>query len=204
MKAVIICAAPEQNCGYIKECARGADLIICADGGLKHANACSLTPDVIIGDMDSYDGVFPKSVETVRLSTHKDDTDCIACIKWAILKGCAEITLAGALGGRTDHTLANLAALDYMANKGVQGKIVSGSEKISLLTVGKHRFCGCRGQRFSLLAFNCELCTVSYLNAEYPLERHTLSSSFPLGISNAFTDDYAEITVHNGKALLIT
>ena len=36
----------------VRHYARSADLVVCADGGSRHAYALGLRPDVVIGDMD--------------------------------------------------------------------------------------------------------------------------------------------------------
>lgn len=203
MKAVIICAAPEIDIDYILEYCNTADMIICADGGLKYADMLSVVPDLIVGDFDSYNNILPNNTEVKSLNTHKDNTDTFACIDEAIARGYDRITLLCAIGGRLDHTFANLTALDYMLDKGVCGEIISATERIQLLNKGNYRFDNMSGRTFSLFAFNCASCNVSYTDVEYPLQSYTIKSSFPLGISNVFTGDSSTITIHSGKALLV-
>lgn len=203
MKAVIICAAPETNIDYILEQCNTADIIICADGGLKYADMLCVVPDLIVGDFDSYNNTLPNNIEVKPLSTHKDNTDTFACIDEAIARGYNQITLLCAIGGRLDHTFANLTALDYMLDKGVCGEIISATERIRLLNKGNYRFDNMSGRTFSLFAFNCNSCNVSYSNVEYPLQNYTIKSSFPLGISNVFTGDNSNIIIHSGRALLV-
>ena len=49
------------------------DLIIAADGGISAASKAMLTPNLIIGDFDSYDGTIPEGA--VVCPREKDDTD---------------------------------------------------------------------------------------------------------------------------------
>lgn len=201
MRALIICAAPETELEYLKKAAKEADKIICADGGIRYALKCGIRPDLIVGDFDSFKGELPDA-PTVKLNCHKDDTDTVSCIKQAIKLGCDTITIACAVGGRIDHTIANISALSLITDGGAGGKIITPREQIKLLTEGSYIFENLQGRTFSVFPFG-ESCTVSYKNAEYPLDRYEMNVSYPIGISNVFTKDLAEITIHSGRAILI-
>ena len=75
---------------------RPCDRIICADGGTRHALALDLTPDVIVGDLDSLDTEIRTKLEVagVRFDIHpvrKDETDLELAIRLAIDEGADEI-----------------------------------------------------------------------------------------------------------------
>ncbi|UKI38395.1 MAG: hypothetical protein L6V93_10935 [Clostridiales bacterium] len=53
----------------------------------------------------------------------KNATDTHIAVDFAVEKGFRNITLIGALGGRIDHSLANVMLLKYMIEKGVKGTI---------------------------------------------------------------------------------
>ena len=54
-KACIFCNGPLSNPARAKRIAQECDLLIAADGGAEHLVHMGLTPQVIIGDMDSVD-----------------------------------------------------------------------------------------------------------------------------------------------------
>ena len=62
---VIISAAPSSNVSYIKNYIQDGDFVICADGGLKHAIACGILPDLLVGDFDSLDADLPEAIPPV-------------------------------------------------------------------------------------------------------------------------------------------
>lgn len=203
MRCVIISGSPQTNSDFLKQAINNDDYVICADGGYKYACLAGITPDLIVGDFDSYDGVLPDGINAVRLSPEKDDTDTIHAITLGIEKGFSNFVLLGALGGRTDHTYANISALEYLSNRSCTGIILSETERIEFLTRGEYSFNNMRGKTFSLFAFGCSDVCVSYEGAKYSLNKYNIKSCFPLGISNIFISDTARINIYDGNAILI-
>ncbi len=202
-RCVIIAGSPDADAATIKTAVRGGDFIMCADRGYATAKAAGLVPDVVIGDFDSYGGELPSDCEVIRLCPEKDDTDTMHCVTTALERRFRDFLLLGAIGGRLDHSLANLCVLEALAAQGATGCIVSDSEMIMLLREGRHRCGGYKGRTFSVFPFGCASVTLTYEGAYYPLRHGTLTHAVPMGVSNVFTDDEALITVHSGQALLI-
>ena len=203
MRCVIISGSPETNPDFIKQAVKPDDYVICADRGYEFAKLAGIEPDLIVGDFDSYKEKILVPCEIVKLNPHKDDTDTIHSIDLAFEKGFTDFLLLGALGGRTDHTFANITALLYIADKGGRGVLLSEKERIELLKKGEYFYKEYLGTTFSLFPFGCDSVCVSYKGVEYPLERYTLKSSVPLGISNVFMSEKSEIKIYDGNAILI-
>ena len=112
-KAVILCAGAFTDLMTPME---KGDCLIAADGGVRHAQRLGLTPDAILGDFDSL-GYTPENATVFPVE--KDDTDALLAIRHALSMGFTEIHLYGGLDGkRLDHTLANLQALQFIADHG--------------------------------------------------------------------------------------
>lgn len=91
---------------------KNEDLCIAADGGLDYLIQIGRTPDLVLGDMDSLQAqALTDSLQVKRLPIEKDDTDMLAAIKEGLAAGYEQFELYGALGGRLDHTLANIQCL---------------------------------------------------------------------------------------------
>ena len=85
--------------------------IIAVDGGLHHCHAMGITPDLIIGDMDSVSPELLASyshVPTRKFPTDKNETDLELAILSVFTPEIEKITLFAALGNRTDHALTTL------------------------------------------------------------------------------------------------
>ena len=95
----------------------------------------NIVPDYIIGDLDSVNENIieyykSKKVKFEKFPTKKDETDTELCIELSDKLKAKEIHLIGALGGRIDHTIANINLLYYIRKRGITPKIISEKEEI--------------------------------------------------------------------------
>lgn len=74
-----------------------------------------------------------------RLIPEKDDTDTGHAITYALAHGFRTLVLTCALGGRLDHTLANLQNAANAAVQGASVTILDEGSEISFLTHGTLR-----------------------------------------------------------------
>lgn len=203
MRCVIIAGSPDADINFINETVKPDDFVICADKGCEYARAAKLTPDLVVSDFDSCgEKIFPDCA-TIKLNSHKDDTDTMCAVKFALEHGYRDIIILCATGGRLDHTLGNVATLKYIAQNGAQGALLSPCETVRYLKQGNYRIEGLNNKTFSLLPFGCESVTVSYEGALYPLCNYKIDSSVTLGVSNVFTSDDALIEIYDGNAILV-
>ena len=86
------------------------DTVIAADGGWRICREEGIVPDLLLGDFDSLHTV-PDFGHICRVPVEKDDTDMMLAIKEGLARGETDFHLYGGVGGRTDHTIANLQGL---------------------------------------------------------------------------------------------
>ncbi len=194
--ATIICGAPD---GYI-DLTQVEGLVIAADHGLDHALAAGIAPDIAVGDFDSAHSAVPDGIEVIRVSPIKDDTDAMLAADTAIERGCTHLKFLCALGGRLDHTIAAIQMLKCLENRGVSARLYGGNESAYLLSSDSVEIPYFSGY-VSVFAWGGSA-EVSLSGMKYPLERYTLTDSFPLGVSNEISADIARITVHSGTVLI--
>jgi len=82
-------------------------LIVAADSGLALAETAGITPDWIVGDMDSLDNGerlnrYPKE-KVICYPVDKDYTDTEIALALVWEKGCKDTWIIGGGGGRLDH-----------------------------------------------------------------------------------------------------
>ncbi len=180
------------------------DLVICADVAYLAAKREHITPDIVIGDFDHGENDAPKqsAAKFIRVPSEKDDTDTMLCVKHALKKGADTITIVGGIGGRLDHTFANLQTLAYIEKQGAHGKLVSENNE-AFLVCDTVRIEKREGWYLSVFAYDSVCDGVTIQGTKYEVFDVALDTAFPLGVSNEITDDYANISVRNGKLLII-
>lgn len=203
-KAVIFAAGELSTEIAAEEIRSSADIIIAADRGLEHLMRAGVSPDIIVGDFDSYTGELPETgAEIHRSVPEKDDTDTMLAVRIAIERGCTEIDLYGALGGRTDHTIANIQTLRFAREHGCRMRICGGE----MLTIqgaeeGSVSYPKNEGY-FSVFALT-DTAGIEYMRGvKYPLEDYTMTAAFPIGVSNEITADHAELRLSSGLVLTV-
>ncbi len=176
--------------------------IIAADGGNERLGKLGICPDLIIGDFDSSSSV-PSFDNVIKFPKEKDDTDTMLAIKKALSLGFKKIYISGGLGGRLDHTLANIQSLCYALDNGALAFLCGENETVFVLSNGKTGFsCRCKGH-ISLFAISDRVCDVNISGLKYSLSHGELTNAFPLGVSNEFTGHHSEISCGEGKLLII-
>ncbi|MBR4721160.1 MAG: thiamine diphosphokinase [Clostridia bacterium] len=176
-----------------------ADFVIVCDKGYEYAKMSGITPDLIVGDFDSFSGELPKEITTVTLPCEKDETDTMAAVKYAVDSGFSEIQLFCALGGRLDHLLGNLQTAAYAAKSGVFVKIADRENESYVFSNSKISIPKKDGFSLSLISLTDKCENVSILGGKYTLDNAVLTNASTLGISNEWVND---ITVSVGDGVL--
>lgn len=179
-------------------------LLVACDAGYRNAERLDLHPDLIVGDFDS--APQPKTEhETIVLPHVKDDTDTQYAAHWLLEHGYDEITLLGALGGaRLEHTLANLATGLYLAKNGVNVLLANEHSELRYLVPGRGLILQRRDWKYlSLFPMEGRLTGVCIRGAFYPLENAVLTADYPLGVSNEFIADTAQLQCSGGCGLVV-
>lgn len=207
MKAGIIGGGYIDDYADFKERLKECDLIICADGGIRHLIEIDVSPDVLIGDFDSCNRELVEQhiMEKTKIYSHnpiKDDTDMQLCIDYALNNSCDEIVVFAALGGRIDHELSNILGLKYILDKGVIGTIYSKYNQI-FITDSHIRILKKDGFKISVIPLTSIAEGVTIKGTYYTLENGDLRQGTSLGISNEFVSDYADVMVKNGVLLVV-
>ena len=184
------------------------DMIIAADGGLKHCSQKGIVPHLVIGDMDSVDPhelavMEKKGVEVKRFPARKDETDLWLAVRAALDRKVDEIIILGALGGRWDMTFSNILLLTSPELKQIEIRILDGNQELFVLQGGQAaRLFGDKGDLLSLMPLTAMVKGLTLTGFEYPLDNETLELGTTRGISNVFVEDVCRIEFSRGKLLV--
>lgn len=177
-------------------------LVIAADAGLGHLERRGVRPDLIVGDFDSL-GRAPEGGHVIRHPVEKDDTDMLLAVKTGLARGCGKFLLYGGLGGRLDHTYANLQTLEFLAEHGGQGWLLGDGLAATAIRNGRLDFAPGRQGAISVFCPGGQASGVDLTGLYYPLRDAVLTGGFPLGVSNRFTGTAASVSVRDGTLLVM-
>lgn len=193
MEFALILNAPELKVD-VKE-----NLIVCADGGYRHAKDKSVY--AVIGDFDTL-GYLPKEVKTVVHPVDKDKTDGELALDFIKGEGGKFVSIYGGSGGKFEHVLGNVNLLAYADSIGLNAKMVEAREE--MFFVRDTLFFNARvGDNLSIIPFGGEVTFESSLGLKYPLHGLKILPYSSLGISNEITEGKVEIKVKNGSSFVI-
>ena len=123
----------------------------------------------------------------------------LAAIKRGLEPGYNDFRIYAATGGRFDHTLANIQCLLYLKNHGAVGYLVDGTGMVLVLQNEAVHFRKELEGTMSLFALTKEAKGVNIRGMKYPLENAVITNDFPIGISNEFLGEEAEVSVEDGE-----
>ena len=202
-RCVIISACPVSP--ELAEALRPDDFIIACDAGYRNCAPLGRRPNIIVGDFDTAPCPEQQDDDIIVLPHVKDDTDTQYAARWLLEHGYDEITLLGALGGaRLEHTLANLATGLYLAKNGVNVLLANERSELRYLVPGRELILQRRDWKYlSLFPMEDRLTGVCIRGAFYPLENAVLTADYPLGVSNEFIADTAQLQCSGGCGLVV-
>lgn len=178
--------------------------VICADGGYEKAKQAGIRPDLVIGDFDSYTGApVEEEIPVMTLPTEKDYTDTGHSLSYAISEGFTDITIFGGLGGRFDHTMANVQNIAGACIQGVSVRLVSKDNIFTVIRDSEIVIPKMEGWKLSVFSLSDVCKGVTLSGVYYLLDDYTLTNTFPLGVSNEFDREEALIRVRHGVLLIV-
>ena len=197
-RCIIFCAAAFDALAAPLE---PGDYLLAADGGLAHLQKLGLKPQGIIGDFDSL-GYVPEGAEVFPVE--KDDTDAMLAARKGLELGFREFLFYGSLDGpRLDHTVANFQTLQFLADRGAHAYLIGRDYIVTVVRNGAISFGPDAEGILSLFCLGPDARGVTIEGLHYPLRDGTLTSGFPLGVSNHFTGEAARIEVRDGSLLAL-
>ena len=168
------------------------DTVIAADGGWVPCRGERLTPDLL-----------PDFAHIRRVPVEKDDTDMMLAIKEGLARGETAFHLYGGMGGRrTDHTIANLQCLLYLAAHGAQGWLYGDGEQFTAICGGEITLPAREKGIVSVFCMGADAQGVTIEGGQYTVHDAVLTASFPLGVSNHFVGNPVRVAVTQGSLLI--
>lgn len=167
---------------------KAAEKIICCDGAADKLMSFGLTPQVIIGDLDSLSARARAQHRSVLIHDEdQESNDLTKAVRYCMEQGYRSVSILGATGLREDHTLGNISLmLEYFP--GIEVKIISDFGSFFLVQSGepvKSR----AGEKVSIFSVDNRV-RVSAKGLKYPLKDLQLSKWYTASLNEAVSDTF--------------
>ena len=184
---------------------RNDELIVAADGGIRHVFELGLIANILIGDLDSLPAEFDPATfdgEIVLFPKDKNETDLELAIQHALTLNPHQVLILGALGGRMDQTLANITLLSHERLSAFDVRLNDGVEEIFFCR-DQAQIEGRSGDIVSLIPWGGVVTGVVTSGLRWALKNETLYPDKTRGISNDMTGDAAVVSIKSGLLLVV-
>ena len=177
------------------------DYVIAADGGYKTLCEMGIVPDAVMGDFDSL-GFIPEHKNIIKHPTEKDDTDTALALNYGYEQGYRKFLIFGGIGGRLDHTLANIQTVLGMKRRKCECYLIGNGSIITALEKESFAFSGKEKGYISLFAASGEARNVTLNGLKYTLDNATVYPDMSLAVSNEFIGEKAVIRTEGALFML--
>lgn len=178
--------------------------ILAIDGGTHQLQNTQLSPDVIIGDLDSIDSEYLHQLEQtptclVQKCTDQNKTDLEKAIEYVDAQGTQDVLVLSATGLCTDHTLYNLRLLKRFYRPQRSMSFMSIHETIHYIQDQTIWVDGDIGSIVSIMGFSrAKLCSEGLA---YDRQNHLLGEAGCDSVRNRLSKPRASIKI-SGNALV--
>lgn len=199
LHCLIICNGEAPNRQLVYEEYRTHNMLIAADGGAEYCERYSLTPDIIVGDMDSYTA----KREDIRILQDPDQetNDLEKALAYAQNQKSTHCTILGATGQRLDQTLKNLSVLKKF-NSCFKQLVIKDEYGDTYLLPKKHHLTLPVHTTVSLIPLSGKVTGIVLEGFRYALDHETLQNGVRDGTSNITTSPEVSITYKTGDLLI--
>ncbi|MBN1187446.1 MAG: thiamine diphosphokinase [Bacteroidales bacterium] len=176
-----------------------AEQVICCDGATLKLLNYMREPNLIIGDLDSLpEEIKSKYAGRLICITEQENNDLTKAVNWCFENNIKEITILGATGLRTDHTIGNIALLARYGKKIVVQMVDDYGiyTPISQTTT----FSSFTGQQVSIFSIQPET-AITLEGLKYPLNKQYLTEWW-MGTLNESSGDSFSIISEKGSIVV--
>jgi thiamine pyrophosphokinase len=200
--AVLVANAPIRWSPNLAARVAAARPLLAADGGANHLARLGLRPTAVIGDLDSMSDETRSWLgeDCLIQKIDQDRTDLEKAIEYAFDElGVQSMTVLAALGGRTDHDLANLGLLARLA---MGDRLVFESQDQRVLAVaGEANLAATPGETWSFWTFDPSV-RVDIEGVRWPVTDAALDAGRSPSISNQAVSDEIRIRTMGGAVIV--
>ncbi len=183
--------------------------LVAVNGGCRFFVAAGMTPDVIIGDLDSVSSIpsqFREQSQLLLYPGDKNKTDLQLALEYCVSEKVRVVDIVSPGVGEVDHFLGNIMLLglfDKMSGVSTKPKIRIVGTNYEILWVHDSRrsFSDCVGDRLSVIPMSATVRLTSR-GTEFAADRLRIVRGHSHGLRNRITKRRASVGIE-GQALIV-
>lgn len=200
--ALLVANAPLKWLPRLAALAASADPLLAADGGANHLARLGLRPIAVVGDLDSISDETRAWLgeDCMIHRPDQDRTDLDKALEYAIEEiGVTGLTVLAALGGRSDHDLANLGLLCRLAM--AERLVFENADHRIVAVSGDASLAATPGESWSFWTFDPAV-RVTVAGVRWPIENAAIDVGGHPSISNEATSSEIRIRTTGGAVIV--
>lgn len=200
MDILILCNGLPPSKPLFEQAYEWADFFIAADGGANTALSMGIEPDVVIGDMDSFNPSDDRSLKVIK-DPDQYSNDLEKALGLATDKEAGSVIVLGAIGRRVDQTLKNLSVLKQFYNQFEELLFRDDYGDLKLIESPYSAELEA-GTTVSLFPLSGKVTGIKTEGLMYPLENEALENGVKDGSSNKVVSSPVNISFEEGDLIL--
>lgn len=200
MNILILCNGQPPTRKLFEESTDWADLIIAADGGANIAMEYGIPPDLVIGDMDSFEEQDSSTLDIIY-DPDQESNDLEKALGRAQKEQARHVIALGATGKRLDQSLKNLSVLKQFNDRFASLLFRDNYGDTMLLPKSYSRPLDL-GTLVSLFPLSGSVTGIKTGGLKYPLNNESLKNGVRDGSSNEVISSPVSITYEEGDLLM--
>ncbi len=202
-RPVLVAGAPLVWTAGLAAIAAAGEPLLAADSGADHLARLGLRASAVVGDLDSLSAATRSWLGEEAMVPRPDQerTDLDKALEFAFAElGLERLTVLAALGGRTDHILANLGLLARLA-LGDRLVFETGQERVMAIA-DVATLAAQPGEVWSFWTFDPAV-RASIEGVHWPLEYAVMSAGMTKWISNMAIQHEVRIRAEGGAVIVM-
>lgn len=177
--------------------------ILAADGAANRLIEMGILPDVVIGDLDSFDKEKYASALEGRELIHiadQNSNDFEKCLEYAISKKWTKIMLLGVAGGRLEHTIANWSVIKKYSQR-VNLLVFENARYSLVLSSGEYTLKAKQRETISLVPH--PHCNIKTRGLKWDLNNEVLAIGVREGHANIAEQEEINLHINEGEVMVV-
>ena len=200
MHALIVSGGTPPTKKLLETEINAADIVIGADSGGHAIIGYGFTPDIVLGDLDSFHYTNHKGIKTLKIA-EQETNDLEKALAYALEQGATHCVVLGTLGKRIDHTFKNLSVLMQFHSK-FESIVYRDEYGDTFLIESPYTLDVKIGTILSFIPLSGKITGITTTGVEYPLTNEALEIGVRDGTSNTATEPKVHVEFDGGKMAL--